>query len=141
MEWEYQYLPVTDLDDEVFGFVYKITNMLTGKFYIGKKQARFKKTLPPLKGKKRRRITYVESDWRDYYGSNTELQKDVYAIGAQYFRREILHFASSSGQLSYLELKEQMRYAVLERDDSYNGIIQVKIHKNHIKGKKLLDES
>lgn len=107
--------------------------MITGKKYIGKKQARFKRTLPPLKGKKRKRITYVESDWRDYYGSNAELNRDVLVYGPQFFRREILHFASSSGELAYLELKEQMRYLVLERDDFYNEFIGVKINKKHLK--------
>lgn len=136
MNWEYNYLEITELDEEVFGFVYRITNMCTGKFYIGKKQARFKRTLPPLKGMKRKRVSYVESDWRDYYGSNAELNRDVLAYGPQFFRREILHFASASGELSYLELKEQMKYCVLERDDCYNGIIQVKIHKKHVNGKK-----
>lgn len=133
MQWEYNYLPITELDNEVFGFVYKITNVITGKFYIGKKQARFKKTLPPLKGMKRKRVSYVESDWQDYYGSSSELNADVLAYGPQFFRREILHFASASGELSYLELKEQMKYCVLERDDCYNEFIGVKINKKHLK--------
>jgi hypothetical protein len=34
-----------------------------------------------------------------------------------------------------MELREQMDNKVLESDDWYNGIIQVRIHKSHIKEK------
>ena len=43
------------------------------------------------------------------------------------FTREILHYCSSRGILSYLEAKEQFDRRVLETDEYYNGIINVRI--------------
>jgi hypothetical protein len=73
MTWLYNGKPVEELPEGVVGFVYLITNTQSGKRYIGKKLARFKKTKPPLKGRKNKRRTTVESDWRDYYGSSDAL--------------------------------------------------------------------
>ena len=49
------------------------------------------------------------------------------------FKREILHLCKSKSEMSYLELKEQMDREVLLNDEYYNGIIQVKIHRAHVK--------
>ena len=62
---------------EWHGFVYLITHRGTNRKYIGKKFFWSKKTLPITKTRKRRKITYVESDWRDYYGSNKHLNEEV----------------------------------------------------------------
>lgn len=55
------------------GFVYNITNLTNGMKYLGKKVFYFNRK---VKGKR----TKVESDWRDYFGSNEELLKDVSAL-------------------------------------------------------------
>lgn len=60
---------INDMPTETIGFVYEITHKPTGKKYIGKKSLYHKKTRPPLKGYKRKRVEYVESDWLSYYGS------------------------------------------------------------------------
>ena len=60
----------TDLPAEAIGFVYKIRNLKTDKLYIGKKILLNKRTKPPLKGFKRKRVEYVESNWFKYTGSN-----------------------------------------------------------------------
>jgi hypothetical protein len=44
------------LTDDTFGFIYEITNTVTSKKYIGKKQCKSKLKRKPLKGKKNRRI-------------------------------------------------------------------------------------
>ena len=44
MMWLYQNLPVTELPEDCVGFVYLITNNLSGRKYIGKKLAKFSKT-------------------------------------------------------------------------------------------------
>ena len=69
MSWTYQQQLVEEIPEGVIGFVYLITNLTTGQKYIGKKLAQFKRTKPPLKGKKLKRRSVVESDWRDYWGS------------------------------------------------------------------------
>jgi hypothetical protein len=127
MQWTYQGKPVDEIPEQYIGFVYLITNLTNGKKYIGKKLAQFKKTRPPLKGKKRKRRTTVESDWREYWGSSDKLNEDVSNLGEKNFTREILYFCTTKGQLSYLEAKEQFDREVLLSDEYYNGIINVRV--------------
>ena len=44
------------LTEETFGFIYEITNAITNKKYIGKKQCVSRIKRKPLKGKTRNRI-------------------------------------------------------------------------------------
>jgi hypothetical protein len=123
----YQGNPVDEIPEGIIGFVYLIINLTNNKKYIGKKLAQFKKTRPPLKGKKRKRKTTVESDWRDYWGSSEKLLSDVENLGTESFTREILYYCTSRGELSYLEAKEQFDRQVLLTDEYYNGIINVRV--------------
>lgn len=128
----------TDEDIKDFmGFVYLITNNLTGKMYIGKKllwTPKYKMVKRKDKTKPSKRTRYLaQSDFREYWSSSNELLKDVETLGSQNFTREVLHLCPSKGTLSYMELREQMDRKVIESDDYYNGILQVRIHKSHIK--------
>jgi len=127
MDWTYQGEKIDTIPDEYEGFVYLITNTTNDRKYIGKKLAKFKTTKPPLKGKKNKRRGYKESDWRDYWGSSDKLQADVEELGADKFTREILYFCSSRAEMSYLEAKEQFDRRVLETEEYYNGIINVRV--------------
>lgn len=120
------------IEDNV-GFVYIITNVSNNRKYVGKKTLVSKRKLPPLKGKKRRRTKIVESKWQDYFGSSDEVNAILEEHGRDIFKREILHLCKSKSEMSYLELKEQMNREVLLNDEYYNGIIQVKIHRAHVK--------
>jgi len=135
--WTYQNKEFTtdDIGDFV-GFVYIITDLTNNKKYVGKKLFQSKRRLPPLKGKIRRRTKIVESDWMDYFGSSDEVKELVESQGRDSFKREILHLCNSKGEMSYLEAKEQFDREVLLRDDYYNGIINCKIHRSHVKGLK-----
>jgi hypothetical protein len=126
-DWTYKGNVIDTLPEDCEGFVYLITNISNNKKYIGKKLAKFKTTRPPLKGRKNKRRGTKESDWRDYWGSSDHLQADVAELGTNNFTREILHFCSSRGLLSYLEAKEQFDREVLITDDYYNGIINVRV--------------
>lgn len=139
MSWTYKEELVLELP-ECVGFVYKITNLTTGRAYIGKKLSHFAKTslkTVTLKSgvKKKKKIkTQVESDWKAYWSSSVELQKDVTELGEDKFTREILLYCQSKGSLSYREAELQFYHKVLEHPDLwYNGIINCKIHRNHIK--------
>ena len=132
--WYYNEKEFTSEDiGEYIGFVYLITDQSNGKKYVGKKLFKSKRKLKPLKGKTRRRIKVVESDWKAYYGSSEEVKQMVEEKGANNFHREILYLCYSKGELGYLEAKYQFEHDVLLRDDYYNGIIQCKIHRSHIK--------
>lgn len=126
MEWTYQGKPILSAPDSYIGFVYLITNLLSGKQYIGKKLLTKAKTRMVKKRKKRSR---VESDWATYYGSSADLLADVALLGAENFKREILRFCSSKAELSYHEAAEQFSRGVLLSKDYYNKWISCKIRK------------
>jgi hypothetical protein len=138
MSWLYQGKEVTELPEDCVGFVYIIVNVVTGRKYIGKKLAQFKKTsyrTVKLKNgkKKRKKIrSKVDSGWREYYGSNNELNADVAKIGTENFTREILYYCKSKAECSYIEARTQFERKVLESNDYYNGHIQVRVHGSHI---------
>lgn len=125
--WTHKGKLVETLPDDCEGFVYLITNLTNDKKYVGKKLARFKVTRPPLKGKKNKRRSSKESDWKTYWGSSDHLNADVASLGEDNFIREILHYCQSRGMLSYLEAKEQFDREVLLSDEYYNGIINVRV--------------
>ena len=120
---------------------YTNENTATGKMYVGKKLAKFSKTTyktVKLKNgnKKRKKIkSKIDSDWQQYYGSSPNLTEDITQQGTDNFKREILYYCKSKAECSYIEAREQFARRVLESDDYYNGHIQVRVHKSHIKNK------
>ena len=128
-QWTYQGKSIEEMPEDVVGFVYMITNVTSGKKYIGKKLVQFKKSRPPLKGRKNRRRYKVESDWKDYYGSSDKLNEDIEILGKEKFSREIMFFCTSKAQCNYIEAREQFNHKVLESDEWYNGHIRVRVHK------------
>ena len=139
MSWLFEGKNIQELPEDCVGFVYLITNKLTGRKYIGKKLAKFSRTtyrVVKLKNgnKKKKRIRgKIESDWQTYYGSNEQLNKDVAQLGNENFSREILYYCRSKAECSYIEAREQFSRRVLESDDWYNGHIQVRVHGSHIR--------
>jgi hypothetical protein len=139
MSWLFESTLVETLPEDCVGFVYLITNTVSGRKYIGKKLAKFSKTtykVVKLKNgtKKKKKIrSKIDSDWLTYYGSNDELNKDVQTLGIENFKREILYYCTSKAQCSYIEAREQFRHQVLESDAYYNGQISVRVHGSHIK--------
>ena len=141
MEWTYQGKTIDTIPDEYEGFVYLITNIATQQKYIGKKLAKFKTTKPPLKGKKNKRRGTKESDWKTYWGSSDRLNADVDALGPENFTREILYLCKSRAEMSYIEAREQFDRRVLESDEYYNGIINVRVGGSDKLRKALLEHS
>jgi hypothetical protein len=141
MSWLFESTLVEALPEDCVGFVYLITNTVSGRKYIGKKLAKFAKTtykVVKLKNgnKKRKKIrSKIDSDWLTYYGSNDELNKDIQTLGPEKFTREILYYCKSKAECSYIEAREQFRHQVLESDAYYNGQISVRVHGSHIKNK------
>lgn len=141
MTWLFENQPQDTLPEDCVGFVYLITNELSGRMYVGKKLAKFSRTtyrVVKLKNgkKKRKKIRgKIDSDWKTYYGSSPDLQRDVAELGAENFTREILYFCKSKAECSYVEAREQFARRVLESEEYYNGIINCRIHGSHILGK------
>ncbi len=86
---------------DFFGFVYRITNLQTGKQYIGRKYFWAFRT---PKGKKRKQKQ--ESDWKKYYGSCPELKEDLKLYGKLQFKREMISLHTTKGQCNYEETRQ-----------------------------------
>jgi len=136
MTWYYNGLEINELPEDCVGFVYLITNTVSGRKYIGKKLAKFSKTTyktVKLKNgtKKKKKIrSKINSDWLTYWSSSDELKADVAALEESNFKREILRYCNSKNELSYYEAKYQFEYDVLLNENLwYNGWISVKVRK------------
>ena len=107
--WLYEGKPFTTDDiGDFFGFVYRITNIQSGKRYIGRKY--FQQKRKPRGGK--RRVT-SESDWKKYYGSSSELSADRKLLGNFAFKREILSLHTRLGDVNFEETKQLFLHNVL----------------------------
>jgi hypothetical protein len=131
MSWRYNGNYITELGDmpeDVFGFIYKITNTKTGQYYIGKKQVvsirkrNFgKREIAELTDKRVKKYEMVtkESDWKDYRSSNDTV-KSWFINDSEVCKLEILRFCKSKKSLTYYELQEQFAHDVLGDELSLN---------------------
>lgn len=120
--------------EENFGFVYKITNLTNGKFYIGKKvfwnnkkHKLTKKQLAEQTGPGRKptfEVIKTESDWQTYWGSNKQLLADIKILGEDHFECLILQVCKTKKQLTYYEMHYQCKFECLVSPSlSYNDNI------------------
>ena len=135
--FRYQGSEIKSIDDfpkDAFGFIYKTTNTISGKSYIGKKVLYFNnkvklgkkelEALPIVRGRyKTTKQVVKESDWKTYYGSHAEIKNIIVEEGVDVFTREILHICFNKKQLSYFENKYLFSLGVIESDDYYNDNI------------------
>jgi len=128
--WLYKNKEINSIEDmpaDTFGFVYLVTHTPSGKKYLGKKQLIANRTLPPLKGQKKKRKIQKESDWKTYYGSQAEIKTLVKESQDMLeFVREIIIFTSTKKLLGYYENKLLYAYDVLENDEYLNNNISGK---------------
>lgn len=120
--WVYKDQFIKELEDiplGSYGFIYEITHIPSFKKYLGKKVLHFNRTLPPLKGEKKKRRVTKESDWKGYYGSHPSFKELVKEGKQEEFKREILMFVPSKKLLTYYELKYQCIKEVLEPGSIY----------------------
>jgi len=128
---------IEELPENLHGFVYKITNLNTGKIYIGRKilyntltKKLTKRELAEQTGPGRKPVkkkVIKESNWLSYWGSSKLLLEDVKTLGKDRFEREIIKLAFSKKQLTYYELHYQCVFEVL-LIDSYNSNILGKFY-------------
>lgn len=123
--WEFPH----DFDiDEWFGFIYRITELSTGKEYIGKKQFH-SYCRKAVKGKKRKKMVITENDWKKYTSSSTHINEAIAKLGKTAFKFEIESLHSTRGSLVYAEVRYQVTEDVLRARMSdgtrkyFNGMI------------------
>jgi hypothetical protein len=133
-EWTYNNKPFdSDMIEDYVGFVYEVYDTEAKMKYIGKKKFWSKVTRPPLKGKKNKRRSVKESDWKSYYGSSEEVKQLVENTGEWRFKRKIIRLCKSLGEMSYYEMKEQIdRDVLLKPEEYYNAFVGGKIHRRHL---------
>ena len=140
--WLYKNKEINSIEDmptDTFGFVYLVTHTPSGKKYLGKKQLIANRTLPPLKGQKKKRKIQKESDWKTYYGSQTEVKQLVKESQDKLeFVREIIIFTSTKKQLTYFETKLQFVNEVLENDEYLNSNILGKFFRKDLYDKSVI---
>jgi hypothetical protein len=151
MNWLYENKEITEevIPEEAAGFVYKITHIPTGKYYIGKKSLESVRTVKigkrelekikeerkaagiggraPLK-KKVRKV----SDWGTYYSSNEWIKEQIKEGNASDFQREIIQFCNSKKSLSYYEVYWMFKYDILSDDNCLNGNISGKFYRKDL---------
>ena len=122
--WQREQMP-----DGTYGFIYEVVHNPTGRKYIGKKVLEFNRTLPPLKGQKRKRKVVKESDWLTYYGSHQEIKQLIKEGKQEEFSREILEFVPTKKLLTYFECKYLFIKEVLEHNEYINDNILAKFYR------------
>tara|TARA_R110000868_G_scaffold30958_1_gene113950 strand:- start:163 stop:600 length:438 start_codon:yes stop_codon:yes gene_type:complete len=142
MSWLYENKVVEkteDFPEGTFGYVYRITNLVNDKSYIGKKQLLSKinkklgkkeiAALPTQRGRTpSTKLIISESNWLTYWGSCKPLLNDVKLLGEDKFKREILTICKTKKQLTYYEVMHQVKEDVLFIE-SYNDNILAKFHR------------
>ena len=95
---------LTDMPEDIFGFIYEVTHIPTGRKYLGKKQLISvtkkplgKKELAEIKDNRAKtyKIVKKESDWKTYYGSHSEIKSLIKEGKQSEFSREILTFTAN----------------------------------------------
>jgi len=137
--WLYKNEVVNSIDempDGTYGFIYQVTHLPSSRKYIGKKVLYFernvrlgKKELIALKEERKakgiggrppaKKKVIKESDWKTYYGSQTEIKELVKKEKKSNFKREILKFVDNKKHLTYFECKYLFIYEVLENNEEY----------------------
>jgi len=120
---------IDEMPDQTYGFIYEVLHLPTGRKYIGKKVLIFNRTLPPLKGTKRKRKVQKESDWKTYYGSHQEIKGLIKEGKQEEFSREILQFVPTKKLLTYFECKYLFIKEVLEHNEYINDNILAKFYR------------
>ena len=119
---------ISDMPENTFGFIYEVTHLPTGRKYLGKKQlmsvqnkALGKKELALITDKRlsKKKTVIKESDWKTYYGSQTEIKQLIKEGNKEDFKREILCYVSTKKLLTYYETKYLFVNEVLESGSNY----------------------
>lgn len=128
--WIYRNKPVerlSDIPEGVIGFVYMIVNTETTEHYFGKKSLYSQRTLPPLKGQRRKRKVTKESDWLKYQSSNDTVKSWISPM------KEIIEYCYTKKELTYREMQAIVCMQGLEDEKCLNDNVLGKFFRADLK--------
>jgi hypothetical protein len=136
-QWIYKNKIVNEIPVDMKYFVYKITEISTGKIYIGykgfytnRKKKLLKSEISTDKRKSKFKIEIKESNWKEYC-SSSKILSELVLKNPNNFYKEILMFCKSEKQTKYMEQKYQYLLEVLEKD-SFNENIAGKFFRKDL---------
>jgi len=88
--------------DDYYGFIYKTTNLINGKMYIG--QCSFGRI----------------NGWKNYLGSGTYFKRALKKYGCENFKRDIIYLAKTVEILDAVEIACIKHFNAVESDMYYN---------------------
>jgi len=129
MTWIYKGKPfVEQPSEDIIGMVYLITELDTGKVYVGIKK--FWKIIKykPLKGRKNKRHKKRESDWREYISSSDYLKREI-PLNPTNYKREVLILCNNITEMKLYEAHIQISMWVNGNwDKMINQFIGLKLY-------------
>lgn len=128
--WKFKDIQIKSKEDipvefeNSIGFIYIITQLSTGRRYIGRKllTKASTKTTKGIKKKIRK-----DSDWISYWSSSPKIKAWIDESGTDDFTKEILIFVSSKSELMYAEEYYLYKTNALLSDMWLNDNIRAKI--------------
>jgi len=113
--------------EKYVGFVYKIVELDTGMEYVGIKKFQKRIRRKPLKGQKRVRICFVESDWKTYTSSSRHVKEKIKS-NPDNFLKEIIFLAKTVTEMKAFEAWYQLdKYMKGEWNSVYNEMINLRL--------------
>ena len=103
--WDWSGVPCRTFED-VYGFIYRVTNKFTGHDYIGQKS-----------------VVTAKCDWHRYKTSSKSLVSDIGSRGVDYldyFEFKVLFTCSDKQSLNLAETSVIILENCIHRDDNYN---------------------
>jgi hypothetical protein len=130
--WLYKGKELTedDVPAKMIGFIYLITQVSTGRKYLGKKLLT-KAATKTVNGKKKK--IRLPSDWQNYWSSSPSIKEMIESTGTDDFTKEILTFCQSKGSLAACEEMALYSVGALESDQWLNQNIRSKIYSSWVK--------
>jgi len=140
-KWHFEGKPLEDenIPETATAFLYLITHLESGRWYIGRKTMTKKvtKTVTLKNGKKKKKAFREYNDWKDYWSSSDFLKDWVAQEGQDKFLREILIFVETPAATIYGE--EALLYMTGAMFDPLciNGHIRTKIMRSWFENKEV----
>lgn len=142
-KWLYGGAPLEKPPEDTQGFIYRITHMETGVFYIGQKSFYSTRTVKLSKKKSdelwsgrgrkpTKQKTRKESEWRTYCSSSKEVNELIEKYGVGEFMWEVLECSCSSSQLDYDEAKWMILTKCLFNEKCLNQWLSLKVRRNNL---------